>query len=208
MSYESPLRAPTSQDPFVMYVHIPTSHPMHNWIWESFCQPKDKVFLWLLIKNRLSTGNILRRHMDLDSFESVLCQQSIEETAEHLFFRCPFAVDRWNLLNLTVKQQGSLSEILEGFTLQLGPPFFMNPITLMGWRIWTAGNDIIFEGLQPNFQSSWRTFQKEIALLSLRAKERSAHSFESWVSKSVVIALLSLIFFFLFRFLSSLSCNW
>jgi hypothetical protein len=82
--------------------------------------------------------------------------------------------------HLTVKQRGSLFEILEGFTLQLGSPFFMNPIILMGWTIWTARNDLIFKGLQPNFQLSRRTFQKEIALLSLRAKERSADSFESW----------------------------
>ena len=156
-------------------------HPMHNWIQDSFCQPKHKVFFWLLIKDRLSTRNILRRrHVVLDSYNCMLCQQSVEETLIHLFFGCPFARDCWSLLNLTVQAQGSLADILESFKLQMISPFFMNSIILMGWTIWTARNDLIFKGLQPSFQSSLNTFQKEIRLLIFRAKQSSLHSFESW----------------------------
>lgn len=76
-------------------------HPMHNWIWDS-CQPKNKFFL-LLIKDRLSTRNILRRtHMVLNSYNCVLSQQSVEETLVHLF------LDVRSLLNLT--ECGSSSE--------------------------------------------------------------------------------------------------
>ena len=75
---------------------------------------------------------VRRRHIVLDSYYCVLCQQSVEETLVHLFFGCPFARDCWSLLNLTVAQ-GSLADILESFKLQMISPFFMNSIILMGY---------------------------------------------------------------------------
>jgi len=36
-------------------------HPSIQWIWKSYCQPKHKVFFWLLLKDRLSTRNIFKR---------------------------------------------------------------------------------------------------------------------------------------------------
>lgn len=60
-----------------------------KWLWKCFCQPKHKVFFWLVLKDRLSTRNVLRRkHMDLDSYTCVLCQSLAEETCEHLFLHC------------------------------------------------------------------------------------------------------------------------
>lgn len=45
-----------------------------KWLWECFCQPKHKVFFWLLLKDRLSTRSILRRkNMHLESYNCVLC---------------------------------------------------------------------------------------------------------------------------------------
>jgi hypothetical protein len=34
-------------------------HPAFRWFWNSSCQPKHKVFFWLLIKNRLNTRGLL-----------------------------------------------------------------------------------------------------------------------------------------------------
>jgi len=43
-------------------------HPVLKWLWS--CQPKQRVFFWLLINDRLSTRNILRRkHMHLDAYD-------------------------------------------------------------------------------------------------------------------------------------------
>jgi len=67
-------------------------HPAYKWLWKSFCQPKQKVFCWLLFKDRLSTRNLLRRkHMQLESYECEVCSLRVEETVEHLFWKCPFA---------------------------------------------------------------------------------------------------------------------
>lgn len=67
-------------------------HEGFLWPWKCFCQPKHKVFFWLLLRDRLSTRNILRRkNMHLDSFSCVLCQLNVEETVTHLFLDCSFA---------------------------------------------------------------------------------------------------------------------
>jgi hypothetical protein len=78
-------------------------HPTFHWLWKSAAQKKHKVFFWLLLKDRLSTRNILKRkNRALPSYDCVLCPLQSEETLEHLFLNCPFAVSYWNLLNLTI----------------------------------------------------------------------------------------------------------
>jgi hypothetical protein len=71
---------------------IPVS-PIYNWLWSSDCLPKRKVFFWLALKDRLSTRELLKRkHMELQSYNCVLCLQNIEESLHHLFMDCPFAL--------------------------------------------------------------------------------------------------------------------
>jgi hypothetical protein len=61
-------------------------HQVYKWLQKCFCQPKLNVFFWLLLKDRLSTRNILRRkNLHLDSYHCVLCQLSVKETGQHLF---------------------------------------------------------------------------------------------------------------------------
>lgn len=70
-----------------------TLHPVYRWLWQSSCQNKHKVFFWLLIKDRLSTRELLRRkHMELPDYNCILCTISIEEALSHLFLACPFAI--------------------------------------------------------------------------------------------------------------------
>lgn len=67
-------------------------HPVFKWLWKSSCQHNHKVFFWLLLQDRLSTRNILRRkHMHLPSYSCVLCSMDAEETVHHLFLECEMA---------------------------------------------------------------------------------------------------------------------
>jgi hypothetical protein len=58
------------------YRAIVGHHQLHNayqQLWKCLCQPKHKVFFWLLIKDRLSIRNILKRknmHLQLCSVPS------------------------------------------------------------------------------------------------------------------------------------------
>jgi hypothetical protein len=55
-------------------------HPCYSWLWKASAENKHKVFFWLLLKDRLSTQNILRRkNRVLPSYNCVLCNQQVEE---------------------------------------------------------------------------------------------------------------------------------
>lgn len=84
------------------YKHISTPQPL-KWIWDSRCCNKLRVFSWLLLMDRLSTRNLLRRKnfkVGNDDYNCVLCSLRTEETAFHLFFSCPFSKRCWNSLGI------------------------------------------------------------------------------------------------------------
>jgi hypothetical protein len=141
--------------PMKAYNHLIGSkqvHACYNWLWKSSVQKKDKVFFWLLLRNRLSTRNILRRKNRSFHLMTV-CFVQLEGTLEHLFLNCPFAISCWNLLNLTVPS-GEPFDILLSFKVQLNLEFFMAIIIIMAWSIWMARNDFIFRGTYTTENSS------------------------------------------------------
>ena len=128
--------------------HHEALHPAYKWLWKCFCQPKHKVFFWLLLKDRLSTRNVLRRrNMELDTYSCALCNSLAEETLEHLFLECPFAAICWNIIQVQIPLQSSLPEIFQQIKDQLDNAFFMESIILLCWVIWTERNDLIFNGI-------------------------------------------------------------
>ena len=45
------------------------SAKVFRWLWKTCCQNKRKIFFWLLLKDRLSTRQLLRRrHMFLEDY--------------------------------------------------------------------------------------------------------------------------------------------
>jgi hypothetical protein len=157
-------------------------HEAYKWLWGCFCQPKHKVFFWLLIKDRLSTRNILKRKsMALDSYNCVLCTENVEETIEHLFLHCSFATQCWSLLNLDIPSNSTFPDIVIHFKSSLQSQFFMVVIILMCWTIWSARNDLIFKGIPANQGTSKSLFCKELLLLLHRAKPSVSAVFEQWM---------------------------
>jgi len=158
------------------------THQVYKWLWSCFCQPKHKGFFWLLLKDRLSTRNILRRkHMHLESYNCVLCQLSVKETCEHLFIECPFAKDCWNLLGVTLQNGININDCILQLKEQSHPKFFMMVAILMCWAIWTVRNDLICKNLQPEIQAAKEIFRKELKLLNPRAKARVSLIFDLWI---------------------------
>jgi len=57
--------------------------------------------LWLLLKDRLNTGNLLRRkNKALEDYNCAICNRGTEETIFHLFFEFPFRSSCWNYLGI------------------------------------------------------------------------------------------------------------
>lgn len=108
------------------------THPAYRWIWKSKCRLKHKVFCWLLLKDRLSTRDILRRkHMELDSDTCELCILQHLEIMAHLFFRCNFAKACWNSIGVTFISTGPILRIIGQIKEKLAVLFYMEIIILM-----------------------------------------------------------------------------
>lgn len=77
-----------------------------KWIWNNSCQNKHKVFAWLFLMDRLSTRELLKRkNMELQDYDCVLCNSSMEEMLCHLLIKCPFVLACWNWIDLQVYDQ-------------------------------------------------------------------------------------------------------
>lgn len=157
-------------------------HPVYKWIWKSSCQPKHKVFFWLLVTDRLSTRNILgRRHMHLPSFNCVLCSLGLEDTVDHLFLECPFAKNCWSLVGLTIVNTPDMFQRFESLKQQLNVKFFMEVIIILCWSIWTIRNDAIFRGLPIDCLRCLELFKFNFGQLLWRAKKKYFPLIESWL---------------------------
>jgi hypothetical protein len=76
----------SSQKAYSQMIDNQPTHPLFSWLWKSKCQPKHKVFFWLLLKNRLNIRSFLRRRsIPLDSFTCDNCILQMEDTIIHLF---------------------------------------------------------------------------------------------------------------------------
>lgn len=154
-----------------------------NWIWKCSCQNKHKVFAWLILMDRLSTREILKRkNMVLEDYPCVLCSTSTEESLFHLLIACPFASHCWSWIGLQISQQMSLFQNLESLKDQLHESFFIEIIILMCWLIWQSRNGVIFNSDKPSPLHTKRTFKLEFALLILHAKRSYFPRIESWIS--------------------------
>lgn len=97
-----------------------------KWLWKSYCQLKHKVFYWLLLKDMLSTRNILRRkNMALDSYNCEIYSLLVEEIVEHLFRHCPFAQQFWGIINLHTVQGGGTFDNVSAIKYQMQNQFFI-----------------------------------------------------------------------------------
>lgn len=162
------------------------AHQIYRWIWKSSCQHKHKVFFWLLVQDRLSSRNILRRkNMHLPSYTCVLCSSNCEETVGHLFMNCEFARSCWGLLGVTIIRSPEIVQRFESLRNQLSVRFFMEIVILMCYSIWTVRNDAIFRGIPACRLHCLQIFKKSFGELLWRAKKSYFPSIQSCLEQVV-----------------------
>jgi hypothetical protein len=64
-------------------------------LWESWAPLKEKVFMWLALKNWCWTGDRLRTRRLAGPYMCILCDQRLEN-ANHLMMQCPTARAMWH----------------------------------------------------------------------------------------------------------------
>jgi len=53
--------------------HADTKKKKFSWLWKYSCRPKDMVFFWLLLKDQLSTRNLLKYRVTVLWLRSLRC---------------------------------------------------------------------------------------------------------------------------------------
>lgn len=155
--------------------------PIFKRLWKTSCQSKHKVFFWLVLVDRLSTRNMLRRRrMHLD-YNCVLCQQTSEETVMHLLFYCPFAKDCWGIMNFQLADNLSITQIFQAWRSLINVSFSLDIFILFCWGIWMMRNDVIFRNKNPYVEDCRRTVTVESLLLLHRSKASITPILESWI---------------------------
>jgi len=121
-------------------------------IWNAWAPPKCKLFLWLLLQNRLWTSARLQlRHLKNNYF-CALCERNLE-TTHHLFFECPYSRLVWQLVatwsGCPSLQPTSWKEALQledcfNQTIRAGGKKEHTLAILTVWNIWNRRNAVIF----------------------------------------------------------------
>jgi hypothetical protein len=120
--------------------------------------------------------------MPLPSYNCILCALDHEETLEHLFLQCPFAISCWLFLQVNCPNSwNQISDVFVDFQQQLHVPFFMEIVVLFCWSIWTVRNKFIFEGIQPTLVAVQQVFKQEFAMVIHQAKSKYFPLIASWV---------------------------
>ncbi|CAL9240893.1 unnamed protein product, partial [Arabidopsis halleri] len=136
-------------------------------VWKVRTSPKLKMFLWKVARNALPVGLALAaRGLEADTS----CKRCGEvESAEHLFFNCPFARRAWELLPVNrlpiLREPWSVKELLvearKGITL---PPVGVGLTQLYPWLLWflwKARNLLVFENQLCSEEDTVRRAIKE-----------------------------------------------
>jgi hypothetical protein len=184
----------------VLSGHMAT-HPVFNQLWASKCQPKHRVFFWLLMQDKLNTrGRSQAKHMALDFY---VCENYIIEhleTTYHLFLRCSFAIMCWTFIRITPPRVTNPHRAVTRMEKQLRHRCAMEIVILMSWSIWKCKNGWIFEGIPPTVDRCRLFLREELKALLFRLQPDSAESLVQCKKKKIsflVILLVSCFFFFL-----------
>ena len=168
-----------------LFANAPTDRGL-DLIWESKCLPKLRIFVWLLMHDRLNTKDLMiRKHWHVEGGPMcVLCTNQILETRDHLFFDCPFATVCWDAVGILWDTQSLISPRMLAAKMAFGGPCFMEIFAAAAWNIWKARNDHIFKNHIHSF-GSWRVkFLNDVLLHQHRVKPALVSPLIEWVRLS------------------------
>jgi hypothetical protein len=157
-------------------------HPTFNLLWASKCQPKHKVFFWLLLHDKLNTRKrLMRRHMKLESYSCENCILQRIETSYHLFLRCNIAERCWPSIGITTPRVLCQKTAVQRLTRQLRHPCSIEIIILRIWSIWKCRNGWLFDGIPPTIERCRRFLGEELQNLTFRLKPCVVEILLSWI---------------------------
>ncbi|KAJ4799837.1 RNA-directed DNA polymerase (reverse transcriptase)-related family protein [Rhynchospora pubera] len=146
----------TSASAYAMLSDSGVRSPYHLKLWKVKAPPKVKIFIWLLLQDRLLTQqNLLLRNWPAN-IGCPCCLARPFETAIHLFLHCHMASSIWNKVRQHYSLPTfSLTDDLLGFWLTNRSADYDLWDTIWAatnWTIWKERNNRIFNSLaKPSF---------------------------------------------------------
>ena len=140
-------------------------HEAFHWLWKAKSVPKIKNFGWFLLVDRLNTRNMLsRRHYNIGTnLDCLLCGEHVEETLEHLFFRCTFSTRCWLKLNITWPATGDRLHLLKHLKTGNQRKMLMDTFLVAAWSLWKERNNNYFRHVAPSVDSWLARFRNDFA---------------------------------------------
>lgn len=117
--------------------------------------------------------------MVLESYTCELCILQMDETVEHLFFRCNFAKNCWNSIGIPISRRMSTLQIVNWLKNKLAVPFYMDIRS-----IWTTRNDWIFDGKDPTVQNCRQRFFQETTMVLRRVTKKNVDRLKAWIQSN------------------------
>eukprot|EP00253_Pinus_taeda_P011184 PITA_11184 len=154
--------------------------------------PKVKFFMWILLKGKTLTAENLKRRGIAAPSRCRNCQDA-EESMQHLFISCPFAVSCWSSINPSAfpiwNTQQSIGKALINWkrnypwqSMKHNPAkrvWDALPFALL-WRIWIARNNMIFR----EKETSSRHLCMKAKILAIETIASKQEDFSSWLRSS------------------------
>jgi hypothetical protein len=148
----------------------------YKFLWKSKLPQKIKIFIWLVVRNKILTKDNLKKRNWNGSLECCFC--GVDESIDHLFFHCPIAKYMWRVIQVALNLRLILSSISNLYDNWLcKPKDKIANLVLFGcgalfWAIWRTRNDWCFGNknlLDPSniiflccfWLDSWATHQKK-----------------------------------------------
>ena len=118
-------------------------------VWKSRTPLKIRIFIWLLLRQRLMTRSFRQRMAPDSAGDCALCGANLEN-CEHLFVLCPISQAVWRAVGVARPTLSSL----EDFWRSIGDGPYRRVaewqlIFATLWSIWLHRNDVIFRGRTP-----------------------------------------------------------
>jgi hypothetical protein len=118
--------------------------PASDFIWKNSTPPRVQFFMWLVSKGRIQCRSNLFKKKVVNNPECEICG-ALEESTDHIILRCPFAIEFWNVLGLTVTDDLSCRTIQTIPNIQAIPQKqYSSFFALCCWQLWKRRNAFIF----------------------------------------------------------------
>ena len=100
-----------------------------------------------------------------------MCQHGVEETIEHLFFKCPFGINCWAKFQVFWDHRlMDKLELVAEAKRRYRKPMFMEIFMVVAWSIWKERNDLVFNAVSPSIETWRHRFVTDFSLLVHRTK--------------------------------------